>query len=51
MYQITFFDAGTLQAVTSPSYRAIEALYFNLRNRCHARIWNVSVKGKPRLIC
>lgn len=51
MYQITFLDCGTLQAVTSPSYRAIEALFFNISNRCHPRIWNVSVKGKPVLIC
>lgn len=50
MWQVTFFDCGDLLAVSSPNYRAIEALYFNLRTANGARLWNVSVKNKPRLI-
>jgi len=51
MWQITFFDNGKLQVVNSPNYRAIEALYFNLPQRCRARLWSIRTKGQPRLIC
>ena len=42
MYQLTYFAGNELHAVTSPSYRAIEELYFNMPKTCLPRFWDVS---------
>ena len=41
MYQLTYIAGDELHAICSPSYRAIEELYFNMPNRMRARFWHV----------
>lgn len=50
MYQLTYFANGKLHTVNSPSYCAIEELYFSMPRRMLPRFWRAQGKGRYALL-
>ena len=49
MYQVTFINAGKLCIVNTPSMTTAYCLTLSMGQH-RARLWDVSIKGSPRMM-